>query len=621
MTKKVSATFSTLSEMFLKAVELHPKPDAFLSKHEGSYSGLSSEEALGKAAVLAQAFDHIGIRRGDRVAILAENRVEWALTDYALLGLGAAVVPIYPTLLGPDVEWILRDSDSRAVVVSTEAQLRKVLSVRGRLPQIELVVAMDSVCEWEEGVDCWHRMVEHDERARGPAIEFFRSRSLEVRPQDTASIIYTSGTTGQFKGVVLTHANIASNALSTLRVFPLDGTDVTISFLPLCHIFERMLEFTCFWAGVSIGYAESLETLPENILEVRPTMIPVVPRVLEKIHTKVMETVHQRPAPLEKLFNWAIQVGRKYSPYGSWNAHPPAPPLGLRLRHALADKLVYRKIRARLGGRVWALVSGSAPLSREVAEFFYAVGLPVYEGYGLTETSPVVSVNYPGSVKLGTVGRIIEGVEAKLGEETTDDRGHAGREILVRGPNVSPGYYHSSAENGNVFVDGWFRTGDLGYIDGDGFLSITGRKKNLFKTSGGKFVSPEKLENLFQGHRYVAQIVALGDGRRFICALAVPNFQNLEAWARSQHIVFSSREELVRNPKVHAFMQRQADEATALLPPYERIHQIGLLPKEFTLETGELSPSLKIKRAAVEERYRDLIEEIYQRPAPEAHHA
>ncbi len=566
--------------------------------------------------MLARELHRVGIERGDRVAILAENRVEWALTDHALLGLGAVIVPIYPTLLGPDVEWILEDSEAKAVVVSTEAQLRKVLSVRDHLPELRLILAMDGVCEWEEGVECWHQLVDPDAADKAGAIDFFRSRALEARAGDVATLIYTSGTMGRFKGVILTHANIGSNVLSTLSTYPLGIDDVTISFLPLSHILERMIEFTCFWAGVSIAYAENLESLPENILEVRPTMIPVVPRVLEKIHSKVMETVAGSSAAVQKLFKWGIGVGREYTPYGAWNANRAKPPIGLRLRHAIADRLVGAKIRARLGGRVWALISGSAPLSRETAEFFCAVGLPVYEGYGLTETSPVVALNYPGSVKVGTVGRAVKGVEIKLGEENSDSFGHAGREILVRGPNVSPGYYRPTPELSEAFVDGWFHTGDLGVMDEDGFLTITGRKKNLFKTSGGKFVSPEKLENLFQGHRYVAQIVTVGDRRRFISALVVPDFPRLEAWAREHKVAFANREDLVGKSEVHAFMQQQVDEAMALLPRYERIHQIGLLPREFTVEAGELSPTLKIKRATVEQRYREVIEEIYERPVP-----
>jgi long-chain acyl-CoA synthetase len=330
----------------------------------------------------------------------------------------------------------------------------------------------------------------------------------------------------------------------------------------------------------------------------------------------VMETVRQAPPSRRRLFEWALDAGLRFSRCTLENT---APPLGLRLQHAISDALVCRKIRAKLGGRIRVMFSGAAPLSSKLAEFYFAVGLPVYEGYGLTETSPVISVNYPGAVKLGTVGRPLAGVEVKLGDKlVTDEAGGVGREILVRGPNVTPGYYHLEKENQEAFRDGWFHTGDLGKIDAEGFLSITGRKKHLFKTSGGKYVSPEKLENLFQGHPYISQVVALGDRRRFVGALLVPNFARLEAYATSQNIAYRDREELVGNPQVHAFLQREVDQLLHWLPPHERIRQIAILPREFTMEGGEVSATHKIKRHVVEEHYRDVIEEIYRRQPEKA---
>jgi len=365
--------------------------------------------------------------------------------------------------------------------------------------------------------------------------------------------------------------------------------------------------------GVSIAYAESYDSLPQNLREVRPTLMAVVPRLVEKIREKVFEEVRHLPASKQKLFGWALGAGREYFPHVI--AGKSVPP-GLRLKRAVADKLVYSKIRSQMGGRLRLMISGAAPLGRELAEFFFAIGIPVYEGYGLTETSPVIAVNHPGAVKLGTVGQVIPGVEVRLGEEAEDARGGTGREILVRGPNVTPGYHHQDERNGESFADGWFHTGDLGALDLQGFLSITGRKKNLFKTSGGKYVSPEKLENLFQGHRYVAQLVVLGDSRKFVGSLIVPNFPALESYAREQGIDFAGREDLVKNETVHAFLQQQVDEACRHLPPHERIRQIGLLPKELTIAAGELSATLKVKRSVVEERYRDLIEEMFSRRPP-----
>ncbi|HMD98845.1 MAG TPA: long-chain fatty acid--CoA ligase [Terriglobia bacterium] len=613
------APYETINQIFITVFSERPKPDAFLTKIDGRYQPVSSAEALQQVSALAAALERLGVQRGDRVAILSENRLEWALTDYAVLGLGAADVPIYSTQLEHDIGYILRDSGSKGIVVSSAAQLRKVAHVRPNLPDLQFIIVMDPVDSPAPGVFSWHRLV-GDELARFTRpvdlVEPFRQRALEVRPEEIASIIYTSGTTGEPKGVVLLHSNIVANVRSCEALYKseLGKDDVSICLLPLSHIFERMLDYTVLWFGVSTAYPESFDALPQNMLEVRPTMLAVVPRVLEKIRDRVMEKARNAPPARQKLFHWALKVGYQYFPYV---IEGKAPPLGLRLKHSVADALVGSKIRAGVGGRLKFVFSGAAPLSRDIAEFFYAVGVPVYEGYGLTETSPVIAVNYPGAVRLGTVGRLLPGVEVKLGEESVDEENRHGREILVRGANVSPGYYRLDGENQRAFADGWFHSGDLGKFDDDGFLMITGRKKNLFKTSGGKYISPEKLENLFQGHPYVAQIVVLGEARHFVSALVVPNFERLETYARAMEIVCADRDGLVRDVRIHTFMQQQVDATTAPLPQYERIHQIGLLAREFTIEAGELSPTQKVKRHVVAERYRDLIEEVYQRHAPQ----
>jgi long-chain acyl-CoA synthetase len=608
-----SKSFKTINELFLQAMEDHQKPDAFLTKTEGRYRGVASREVLLKVAALAQAFGEMGVGPGDRVALLSENRLEWALTDYAILGLGAVTVPLYSTLLDDDVKFILSDSGSKGIVVSTGDQLKKVVAVRASLPELKFVAAMD--CEPGEfpNVHCWKELAGRGSAAGADPVKSLETQALRTQPEDVATIVYTSGTTGVFKGVVLTHANIASNIQACDRLFDFHPGDVSMAFLPLAHIFERMIDFYYMAQGVSIAYAESIDSLPQNLREVRPTLMAVVPRLVEKIREKVMEEVRHLPASKQRLFGWALRTGREWFPYSLAGR---AAPLGLSLKRALADKTVYSKIRSQMGGRLRLLISGAAPLGRELAEFFFSIGIPVYEGYGLTETSPVIAVNHPSAVKLGTVGQVIPGVEIKLGEKTEDAEGHTGREILVRGPNVTPGYYHQDERNGEAFADGWFHTGDLGSLDEEGFLSITGRKKNLFKTSGGKYVSPEKLENLFQGHRYVAQLVVLGDSRKFVGSLIVPNFAALESYAREQGISFAEREDLVKDEKVHAFLQGQVDEACKDLPPHERIRQIALLPKELTIAAGELSATLKVKRPVVEGRYCDLIEEMFSRRPP-----
>lgn len=607
--------FQTLNELFLKACERQAKPDAFMAKRGGSYQATSSAEALRQVGAAALALARLGVERGDRVALLAENRLEWPLADYALLGLGAVNVPIYSTLPATDVEFILRDSRARGIIVSDASQLSKALEASRLLPDLRFVLVMEPVAAAEPGLHVWADML-REQLIRTPAPEDeFRRRAGEARPEDIATIIYTSGTTGNPKGVVLTHANIASNVKACIPLFRFKRSDRLLSFLPLSHIFERMIEYFSFWCGTTIAYAQSTDALAKNILEVRPTLMAVVPRVLEKVHGKIMDTVRQGPPARRRLFYWAIRTGWEYA--ASQLGRRPVS-VGLRARRAVADHLVGRKIRERLGGCLRFLISGAAPLSRELGEFFFAAGLPVYEGYGLTETSPVVAVNYPGTVKLGSVGRPIPGVDVELGDECGGANGGVGREILVCGPNVSPGYYHLNEENRRAFAGGWFHTGDLGLLDDDGFLTITGRKKNLFKTSSGKYVSPEKVEALFQGHPFVSQLVALGDRRHFVAALIVPNFERLEAYAREQGVRFQSRNDLVNHPHILTFMQERVAEACSGLAPFERIRQIALLEREFGIDSGDLSPSLKIRRFVVEERYRDLIEEIYRRPAPQA---
>jgi long-chain acyl-CoA synthetase len=606
---------TTLCQLFLGAVEKHQKPDAFLVKTEGLYRGTSSQDALRQAAGLAAAFESWGIARGDRVAILAENRIEWALSDYAALGLGAVVVPIYPTLLEPDLEFILRDSEAKGIIVSTAAQLQKVWAIRARLPALQFILTMDRVDSSPAEAQHWAHVV-HDELNRvTDCVAPFRAHALEAEPENAATLLYTSGTVGEPKGVILTHANLVSNILACESLFSLGPKDVAFSFLPLSHIFERMLDYFCFWRGVSIAYAESMEAMPRNLLEVRPTLMAVVPRVLERIHDRVMEAVRQAPPSKQKLFWWALDVGRRCLPSLLEGRKPP---LSLRLRRAVASVLVYSKVRERMGGRIRFMISGAAPLARNLAEFFHAAGLPVYEGYGLTETSPVIAVNYPGHVKLGTVGPVIPGVEVKLGEEVTTEEDGGGREILVRGPNVTPGYYHDEAANREVLEAGWFRTGDLGELDGDGYLRITGRRTNLFKTSGGKYVSPDRVENLFQNHPYVAQIVVLGETRRFVSALIVPHFQRLEEYARAHGIAVQNRAELVAHPAIVAMIQAQVDETGRWLASHERIRRVTLLACEFSIESGELTPTQKIKRRVVNQRYSETIEKMYRGPLSQA---
>ena len=605
----------TLNELFIESVEGRPRTKAALCKHKKSYQPISSNTLKGLVSNLALNLGAKGIGVGDRFAILAENRLEWLVTDFAILGLGAVNVPLYPTFLESDVEYILKHSETKGILVSTAEQLAKVMNIWPRLPHLKFVVICDQVGSTDPLVVEWSQIAETTTSDHDIIWSQFHKQALLAQPTNLASIIYTSGTTGTPKGVKLTHCNIISNILASTERFSMEPGDIAMSFLPLSHIYERMLDYFYFLNGIPIAYAESLETLSANLVEVKPTIMAVVPRVFEKVYAKIQANI-ETASPLKKrLFLWATSVGMRYYPHrlriqNSENTDLPS--FWLRLQWLFADRLVASKIRARLGGRLRLIFSGAAPLAPDLAKFFYSMGLLICEGYGLTETSPVIAVNYPGNIRVGTVGTVLDNVELKL------NSGHAKndsneQEIWVRGPSVTSGYYRSEKETQEAFVDGWFRTGDLGKIDDEGYLIITGRRKNLFKTSGGKYVAPEKLENLFQGHPFISQIMIIGDGRKFISALIVPNFPALETWADSQGIKSGTRDDLVSHVKVVSFFAPKVEEATSALSPFEKIKQFSLLTAEFTVESGELSPTQKIKRQAIENNHQSLIEELYIR--------
>ncbi|MEN6310466.1 MAG: long-chain fatty acid--CoA ligase, partial [Acidobacteriota bacterium] len=421
-----------------------------------------------------------------------------------------------------------------------------------------------------------------------------------VKPGDEASLIYTSGTTGAPKGVILTHDNFLSNIKTVHQIIEFTEKDVCLSFLPLSHVLERMVTFTYLYAGCTIAYAESVETVAQNLLEVKPTIMVSVPRVFEKIYTKVMDQILVSPALRRKIFFWALNVGRQY---GARKLAGRPIPTVLGVKRSIAHKLVYSKIIARTGGRVRFFVSGGAPLSKEIAEFFYALGLIILEGYGLTETAPVLSVNTLHQLRLGTVGKPMPGVEILIA---------ADGEILAKGPNVMKGYYKKAAETREVFERGWFHTGDVGHIDEDGYLVITDRKKDLIVTSGGKNIAPQPIENLLKTSPYIANAVVVGDRKRFVSALVVPEFEKLEAFARQRDIPFRDREELVRDARIVELMRAEVDKATPQLAAYERIKKIVLLGRDFEIEKGEVTPSLKVRRSIIEGKYQELIEAMYK---------
>jgi long-chain acyl-CoA synthetase len=601
----------TLCEIFYHSVETHPKADHLRVKRDGEWRDISSEELRRAVEELSMGLRALGVEKGDRVALLSENRPEWAYADLATLCAGAVDVPIYPNLPPAQVLYVLNDSQAKAVLVSTPAQAAKVAEVRARAPHLRHVIRFDgppppplpSGAAVQDGTLSLEEVRARGRQALAADREAVKRRAAEVRPDDLATLIYTSGTTGDPKGVMLVHDNIVSNVHGALAAFGDFGpADVALSFLPLCHIFERMGgHYLMLHQGVTIAYAESVEKVPANMVEVRPTIMLSVPRLYEKMYARVQEKVAADPALRQKIFRWALGVGRRA--FQARVEHRDAGPL-LRAQRALADRLVFGKIRARTGGRLRLFVSGGAPLAREIAEFFGAVGLIILEGYGLTETSPVIAVNRPDRMKPGSVGPPLDNVEVKIAEDG---------EILTRGPHVMKGYYNKPEATADVLErDGWFHTGDVGLLDGDGFLVITDRKKDIIVTSGGKKIAPQPIESLLKTHPLIAEIVMIGNKRNFPSALVVPNFDNLAKWGREHGVSAPSTEDLVRDERVVALYDRTVTDLTQHLAQFERIKKIALLPREFTLEAGELTPTLKVKRRVVEQKYKDVIDRLYE---------
>ena len=572
---------------------------ALRAKREGRWTDLGYRELAERVQDLSLGLRELGVRRGDRVAILSENRPEWAITDYACLAARAADVPIYPTLPARQVEYILRDSGAMAAVVSSTAQLGKLLSVRERLPALAHVIALDAGAT-APGVLTFDSVLARGRsaRERHPS---WREEALTVAPDDLATLIYTSGTTGDPKGVMLSHGNIASNVTTSVDLFSFTAEDECLSFLPLSHIFERMFGHYCmFHAGVVITYAESVDTVPANMLEIRPHLMASVPRLYEKIYARVLDSVRTSSALRKRMFAWGRRVGERWAELTISGEPVPA---GLQVQKALADRLVFAKLRKRTGGRIRFFISGGAPLSPDIARFFYAAGLPILEGYGLTETSPVMAVNTFQHHRLGTVGKAIPGVEIRIA---------ADGEIITRGPNVMCGYFNKPEATAEAIdEEGWFHTGDIGTIDADGFLSITDRKKDLIVTAGGKNIAPQPIENLAKSSKFVATAVMIGDRRPFPVMLVVPNEIQVKGWAEHKGLPDGDLEQLLGLPEVRQKIEREVRMTLRDLAQFEMPKKLLLLPRDFSVEAGELTPTLKVRRRIVEERHRQAIEGLY----------
>ena len=568
----------------------------------GEIEGVGSKELFERIRDLALGFTSLGIASGDRVAIMSESRPEWVTCDMALVALGAAVVPIYPTLSGAQARYILDDAGARLAVVSTRLQLDKLQDVRHLLPALEAVVVM------EDGAAGASVMGLNEVARRGHARmtgewgagKEFKDVARAVEPGQLATIIYTSGTTGEPKGVMLTHANLVSNLFAAREVLQLTAEDVALSFLPLSHAFERMASFLYLLTGTTMIFAESFDTIGRDIALVRPTMITAVPRVYEKLQARIMDKAAATPGAKGALFRWGLGVSSKRA-RASLRGKRSGPITAVQA--SLADRLVFSKVRDAVGGRLRYAISGSAPLPVSVMEFFTAIGMPIIEGYGLTETAPILTVNPPGALRGGSVGKPVRDVEIRIADDG---------EILARGANIMSGYYGKPEATAEILRDGWFHTGDIGAFDTEGYLSITDRKKDLLVTSGGKKIAPQPIENTLKRSPLVAEAVALGDRQRYVTALLIPDFAALERRLKDLgRPPSASREELLARDDVKGLYDEIIAGLNRELSQFERIKRFALLPAEFSIDSGELTPTLKVKRKVVEQKYRDVIASMY----------
>lgn len=595
----------TLGELFYDSVDRYDKAEHLRYKEAGAWKSISSKELRTAVEETSMGLRALGIDKGDRVAILSENRPEWMIADLATLTASATDTPIYATLPAPQVLYILNDSEAKVVFVSSELQARKIADIRDQAPHLKHVILMERETPLEGTTPMAQlRAAGMEALAKDP--KAVRMQAAEAKADDLATLIYTSGTTGDPKGVMLLHSNLVSNVEGSRGAFAGFGpADTYLSFLPLAHVFERMVSYLLLNHGVTIAYAESFDKLSDNMLEVKPTFMCSVPRLFEKIRTRIQEKVAADPQTRQNIFHWALRVGRELFKHRLAETSPgPA----LALQGKIADALVFKKIRERTGGRLRLFVSGGAPLSREISEFFGSVGLPILEGYGLTETSPVICVNTPQAWRPGSVGRPIPGVEVKVGDDG---------EILTRGPHVMKGYFkRPDATAEAIDADGWFHTGDVGLFDPDGYLVITDRKKDIIVTSGGKNIAPQPIEGQLKLNNFFGEVVMVGNRRNFPAALVVPNFETLEKWAKAEGLSFSTRQDLTANAKVKAHYERLVAELSKDLAQFERIKKIHLLAKEFSIDAGELTPKLSVKRKVVETKYQGVIDAMYQGAPP-----
>jgi long-chain acyl-CoA synthetase len=588
----------TIVEVMLRALTVKARADALNHKRDGEWRPLSSGELLRRVRRVALGLHALGLRRGDRAGILSESSPEWVVADLGCLFAGVVNVPLYPTLAPPQVCYIVEDSGALLLFVQNRAAYERVREALAGCAALSTIVLLTG--EGGGGV-----LTLAELEARGAKLEVEQPRLAEelygaVSAEDLATIIYTSGTTGEPKGVMLTHANVVSNLVGTSERLAFAPDDVALSVLPLSHVFERGAMYMYLHHGAKVFFAEAIERIGDNMREVSPTVVVAVPRLFEKIYARIKDKAAEGGRVKTGLLMWAVDVGKRWAHAVVWKK--PVGPL-LKLQYAVASRLVFSKWREATGGRIRLFCSGGAALPEELALIFYGAGLPIVQGYGLTETSPVICVNGAHDNRIGTVGRPIRDVEVRIA---------ADGEIETRGPNVMRGYYNKPDATRDVFTeDGWFRTGDIGALDAEGYLRITDRKKELLKTSGGKYIAPQPLEQLIKQSRFVGQVVLIGDGRKFPAALIVPDWEMLRSYAQHKGLDCQTPADFCRHPRVIDLLQRQVDSLTADLSRFERVKRVALLERELTIEGGELTPTLKIKRRVIDEKYKDIIDRLY----------